>query len=63
MTQQIKKIIVKIFGSEFERFDMCTTGLRKSFGPYYVEIYRLKPPIVIMLGPVPLSFSECSSLA
>ena len=58
LKQQIKNMIVKIFGSDFERFDVCTTGLMKSFGPYYVEIYKLRPPIIIPLGPIPLSFSK-----
>ncbi|KAI0212798.1 hypothetical protein LSAT2_002240, partial [Lamellibrachia satsuma] len=53
---QIENFIENIFGNEFELFDICTTGLELSFGPYYIEIYRLNPPIVIPIGPIPLTF-------
>ena len=49
--------MVKIFANEFERFDICLTGPELGFGPYYVPIFH-HPPIVMLLGPVPVWFSK-----
>ena len=52
--------MVKIFGSEFDRFESCTTAAAKKFGPYRVNIYDLQPPFIVPLGPIPLEFRKCA---
>ena len=52
--------MVKIFGSEFSRFDSCTTAAEKKYGPYSVNIFELNPPITIPLGPIILEFRKCA---
>ena len=50
--------MTKLFGNEFDRFDICTNGPGKEFGPYFVEIYKLMPPITFPLGPLSLQYSK-----
>ncbi|KAI0241220.1 hypothetical protein LSAT2_032838 [Lamellibrachia satsuma] len=56
LKKQIESLMVKIFGSEFSRFDSCTTAAEKKYGPYSVNIFELNPPITIPLGPIILQF-------
>jgi len=56
--KQIEDVVVKIFGNEFQRYEVCTTGAQIDFGPYYIDIYELEPPITIPIGPIMLEFSK-----
>ena len=50
-------MVVKIFRNEFNRFDRCTSAVKK-FGPYHLSFLSLSVPFP--LGPVILLFGKCS---
>jgi len=50
-------MVVKIFMNEFNRFDRCTSALKK-FGPYRKNFLDLL--VDVPLGLVVLQFGKCS---
>ena len=61
LVSQIREISVRLFGSEFALFDMCTHGMRIPLGENRVDFFSAE--IEIPLGPFDLILGTCDFFA